>query len=120
MQTLGVGVFGRKAPPRRLNPDYVYTMCMHLHVHYKTCLHVQFLRTTLSTRGCYYNAGCELTGGCSASAIGDHMCSVGSGLQCLCQHPRLTGDSNTCADGVYVHWEYIICVCVVSFRFLCW
>ena len=97
----------------------------------KTCLHVQFLRAILSTRGCYYNAGCELTGGCSASAIGDHMCSVGSGLQCLCQHPRLTGDSNSCADGVYVYTlgmhiyiyiyvSIIICVCVVSFRFLCW
>ena len=33
------------------------------------------------------------------------MCSVGSGLQCPCQHPRLMGDSNTCADG-------IICTCI--------
>ena len=59
---------------------------------------------SFSTCDCtYYHAtGCELTGSCSASAIGDHMCSVGSGLQCLCQHPRLMGDSDTCADGIYM------------------
>ena len=63
--------------------------------------------------------GCELTGGCSASAIGDHMCSVGSGLQCFCQHPRLTGDGSTCPDGMYtpaytLHTLYLQLACLLS------
>ena len=46
------------------------------------------------------SAGCVQSDDCRASIIGDQLCSVGSGMQCQCEHPKITGNDSICYDGM--------------------
>ena len=63
-----------------------------IHVHNTIILYTVYIVALV------YYSGCALSAGCQASVIGDHMCSVGSGLQCQCLSPRVA-EGNRCLTG---------------------
>ena len=74
-------------------------------------IHLQYISTLV------YYSGCVLSAGCEASVIGDHMCSVGSGLQYQCLSPRVPVVADTRQrrqSGTLTCGHNYICTCMYS------